>query len=422
MLSSVAPFFLASLIVAALSPSSARADEVDLSACLRQLRTETTRHGVRPATFDRYTKAVEYDARRALPDVAQPEFTWPIWEYVGVLVDEQRVEDGRRFTQEHAAALAAIERRFGVDSATVVAILGVETNFGAQKPKYPVIETFVNRTCGFPEARAAFKREQKEQLFQALKMLQAGDVQEAEFLGSRAGAFGMTQFMPLTYAKDKADIDGDGHADIINSVPDALGSTARFLLRNGFTRGRPWAIAVELPAGFDTTLAAGGFDHASARKLKTIAQWRKRGVRFVDERVMGRNKTAYPALTDATQATLLLPEGPQGIAFLATSNFTAFWQYNNSDAYAFSVGLLADRLRGEPREITWVTGEVGLSRKEIAELQALLIKRGHDGVAADGVPGTLTREAVRAEQNRLGWPESGYIGVKLLETLRASSP
>ena len=110
------------------------------------------------------------------------------------------------------------------------------------------------------------------------------------------------------------------------------------------------------------------------------------------------------------------------MAFLATHNFIAFWRYNNSDAYAFSVGLLADALRGEPRTITWATGEAGLSRREIAELQALLIKRGHDGVTADGVPGTQTREAVRAEQERLGWPATGTIGVKLLEALRASTP
>jgi len=410
------------LVAGALVPSAVRAAEADLGSCLRQLRTEAVRHGVPPALFDRYTKAVRYDPKRALPDAAQPEFAWPIREYLGALVDEQRIEDGRRLMQKQAAALALIERRFGVDAATVVAIFGVETDFGAHKPKYPVVETFVNRACGFPGARPAFKREQRAHLFQALRMLQAGEVRESEFLGSRAGAFGMTQFMPVTYARDKADVDGDGRADIVNSVPDALGSSARFLLRNGWTRGLPWAVAVELPSGFDTRLAASGAEHASARKAKTIAQWRKLGVKIVDERVNGRGKRRDPAPTDAVSATLLLPDGPHGPAFLVTRNFVAFRRYNNSDAYAFAVGLLADALRGEPRRIVWASGDAGLSRKQLAELQALLIRRGHQSVTADGVPGPLTREAVRAEQKRLGWPETGHIGIRLLEALRASTP
>jgi glucose-6-phosphate 1-epimerase len=408
------------LLAAALAAPGARAAEIDLARCLRQLRAEAAQHGVRVAAFDRYTKGVQYDAKRALPDVAQPEFTWPIWEYLGVLVDAERIEDGRRILREQARALAAIERRFGVDAPTVVAIFGVETNFGAHKPKYPVIETFVNRACGFPEARPAFRREQKAHLFEALKLLQAGEVREHEFLGSRAGAFGMTQFMPVTYAKDKADVDGDGRADIINSTPDALGATARFLIRNGYTRGLPWAIAVELPAGFDATLAASGRGHGEARKAKTIAQWRQLGVSVADERSTGPGRARYPALTAATPATLLLPEGPQGPAFLATRNFVAFWRYNNSEAYAFAVGVLADTLRGEARPIAWASGETGLSRRQIAELQALLIQRGHADVTVDGVPGANTRAAVRAEQKRLGWPDTGYIGIKLLDALRAA--
>jgi len=410
------------LVAGAFVASAAHAAEADFGSCLRQLRAEAVRQGVPPAVFDRYTKAVRYDPKRALPDAAQPEFTWPMREYLGALVDEQRIDDGRRLMQKQAAALATIERRFGVDAATVVAIFGVETDFGAHKPKYPVVETFVNRACGFPKARPAFKREQRAHLFQALRMLQAGEVREAEFLGSRAGAFGMTQFMPVTYAKDKADVDGDGRADIVNSVPDALGSSARFLLRNGWTRGLPWAIAVELPSGFDTRLAASGAEHASARKAKTIAQWRKFGVRIVDERVNDRGRPRFPALTDAASATLLLPDGPHGAAFLVTRNFVAFRRYNDSDAYAFAVGLLADALRGEPRTIAWASGDAGLSRRQLAELQALLIRRGHTGVTADGVPGPLTREAVRAEQKRLGWPQTGHIGSRLLEALRASTP
>jgi len=120
--------------------------------------------------------------------------------------------------------------------------------------------------------------------------------------------------------------------------------------------------------------------------------------------------------------TLLLPDGPQGPAFLVTRNFVAFWRYNNSDAYAFAVGMLADVLRGEPRAVAWASGEVGLSRRQIAELQSLLIRHGHGNLQVDGVPGAGTREAVRAEQRRLGWPETGLIGMNLLEALRASAP
>lgn len=421
--------FLLLLAGAVLPAHTAQASDAALSACLRRLRAEAASHGVRPAVFDRHTKDARYDSRRALPDEAQPEFTWPIREYLGVLVDEQRIEDGRRLLQEQAAALATIERRLGVDAATVVAIFGVETDFGAFRPKHPVIETFVNRACGFPAASPAFRREQKAHLFQSLKMLQAGDVRETEFFGSRAGAFGMTQFMPLTYAANKVDVDGDGRADIVNSVPDALGATARFLVRSGWRRGRPWAMAVELPPGFDTRLAASGADHArlargqrAAHKRKTVAQWRRLGLRLAPGRKADPGRPADAALLDATPASLLLPEGPVGPAFLVTGNFVAFWRYNNSDAYAFAVGLLADALRGDAWRIDWASEDAGLSRRQVAELQSLLAGRGHAGLSADGVPGSVTREAVRAEQRRLGWPETGHLGRKLLDALRASAP
>lgn len=389
----------------------------DLSGCLRELRTEAARNGVGTSTFDQYTKDATYDAKRALPDEAQAEFVWPVREYLGVLVDQQRVEDGRRLLREQAPALAVIEARYGVDPATVVAIFGVETNFGAVKPRYPVIETFVNRSCGFPGARPAFRQEQKANLFQALKMLQSGEVREDDFLGSRAGAFGMTQFMPLTYARDKADVDGDGQADIIHSVPDALGASARFLVRHGWTRGLPWAIAVQLPAGFDTALASAGSEHvriarALGGKVRTLAQWRELGVRTPGGRVS--------ALPDTTPMTLLLPEATPAPALLVTRNFVAFWRYNNSEAYALAVGLLGDELRGVPRVIAWAADETPLSRKAVAELQSLLIRLGHDDLTVDGVPGTATRRAVRAEQQRLGRPETGFIGVDLLQALRAS--
>ncbi|HEU0200275.1 MAG TPA: lytic murein transglycosylase [Burkholderiaceae bacterium] len=406
--------------------------EPDLGRCLRQLRAEAPKHGVRREVFDQYTRDVKYDAKRALPDTEAPELKWPIWEYLAVLVDDQRIADGRRMMQEQRDALAKIEKRFGVDPATVVAIFGIETNFGAHKPRYAVIETFVNRSCGFPDARPAFKQEQKRHLFHALELLQSGAVKEPEFLGSRAGAFGMTQFMPDTYVRDRVDIDGDGRADIINSVPDALGASARFLVRNGWKPGLPWAVAVTLPAKFDPRLAAAEFDHArldrgqrAAGKVKTIAQWRKLGVKISDERLAGAKK-AYPAFSDNTPATLLLPEGAEagrkGPAFLVTRNFVAFWRYNNSDVYAFAVGTLADLLRGEKqRNIVWSSNEVGLSRRQIAALQALLIKRGHGHVQVDGVPGPVTRDAVRSEERWLGWPETGYLRLRLLEALQGTA-
>jgi len=421
-------FFL--LVAAAAAAPAGRAADAELAGCLRALRAEAPKHGIGRAAFDAFTKSVRYDPKRALPDEAQPEFTWAIWEYLGVLVDDQRIEDGRRLLQEQASALQTIEQRYGVDGPTVVAIFGVETNFGAYKSRYPVVETFINRACGFPGARPTFKQEQKAHLFQALRMLQAGEVREDQFLGSRAGAFGMTQFMPVTYAKDKADVDGDGKADIINSVPDSLGATAHFLVRNGWMRGRPWAIAVELPAGFDATLAASGGEHArlerrtlAARKVKSVGQWVRLGVKLVDDRVTAeRGAAAKPAVIDALPATLLLPEGVEGPAFLVTGNYVAFWRYNNSDAYAFAIGVLSDALRSEPRKLAWANNEVGLSRNQVGELQSLLIKRGHEGLKADGVPGAATREAVRSEQQQLGWPDTGQISLRLLETLRASTP
>ena len=387
---------LSALVSCALlqAPAVALASDAAFAACLAGLRAEAVEKGVGAATFDAHTAGLVPDMEVVGFLDAQPEFVTPIWDYMAGLVDAERIADGRALLSQWAPVLARVEAEYAVDAATVVAVWGVESNYGRNFGERPLLGSLSTLSC-FGRRQAFFRGE----FFNALKILEEGHVAPERLAGSWAGAFGHTQFMPSTFLRLAVDFDGDGRRDLIDSVPDALASTAHFLARAGWRSDQPWGFEVRLPQGLDT---AG----SGRRNKRPMAEWRARGLTRSDG-------SALPAGDLA--AGLLLPAGREGPAFLVTRNFDALYSYNAAESYALAIAHLSDRLRGGAAfAAPWPTDDPGLSRAERRELQLLLIARGDDIGAADGMIGARTREALRRAQAELGLPVDGRAGQRAL--------
>ncbi len=364
--------------------------------CLGELRARAASAGISARTIDSATRDLTFIPDLLAFETAQPEFKTPIWDYLAGLVDDERVNDGRAQMHQWAHALSVAESRYGVDAHTITAVWGVESNFGQNFGKWPIIQSLATLSCE-GRRQAYFRGE----LISALKILDAGDVDPAKFMGSWAGAFGHTQFMPSTFLRIAVDLDGDGHRDLIGSVPDALGSTANYLRKGGWVTGMPWGYEVRLPEHYS---GPSGRTHK-----EPMSAWAARGITRIDGSRLGEGT-----------AGLLLPAGPDGPAFLVTRNFDAIYSYNAAESYALAISLLSDRLKGLPGVRTpWPTNDPGLSRAQRRELQALLIKRGYDlDGKMDGVIGTKTRAAIIDFQTKAGLTPHGRASASVLAALQ----
>ncbi|ACV35522.1 lytic murein transglycosylase [Accumulibacter sp.] len=372
------------------------------SSCMSTLRGEAASKGVSAASFDRLTKGLAPDLSVLEFLDYQPEFRTPIWDYLAGLVDDERVADALAMREKWLGPLAAAGERYQVDQDTVLAVWGVESNFGRNFGKRPLLTSLGTLAC-FGRRQGYFRGE----FLSALKILDTGDIAPERLVGSWAGAFGHTQFMPSTFLRLAVDGDGDGRRDLMDSVPDALASTANFLHRAGWRTGEPWGYEVVLPAGFDTSIAG-------RSNKRPLAQWNARGVRRAD---------GQPIAASDAAAGLLLPAGPRGPAFLVFRNFDVIYGYNAAESYALAIAHLSDRIKGgKPFVTPWPTDDPGLSRRERRELQTLLAARGYPIGEIDGMIGANSRQAIQAEQKRLGVAADGRPGQKLLNTLRADPP
>lgn len=361
-------------------------------------RQKALAEGIDAALFAQVFAGVVPDPAVIRADYSQPEFSKPIWEYLDSAVSAQRVSRGQQLLNTHSGTLAAIERRYGVPRQVLVAVWGMESNFGSYTGNKSVIRSLA--TLAHEGRRPQFAH---EQLLAALRILQQGDISARHMLGSWAGAMGQTQFIPTTYLQHAVDFDGDGRRDIWGSPADALASTANYLRASGWQSGQSWGREVQLPAGFDYGLA----DH---EQLWALGEWLSLGVR-----IAGNTQ----GLDLRQRASLLLPAGHRGPAFLVFDNFRSILRYNNSTAYALGIALLAERFEGGGKVIAaWPRTEQPLSRSQRVELQQQLAARGFDPGISDGIIGANTRRAVRASQQQLGWPADGYPTLRLLEALR----
>jgi len=332
----------------------------------------------------------------------QSEFVKPVWDYLDSAVSEARVTRGRELLTEYDTVLRNVEARYGVDREAVLAIWGMETNYGGFMGKHNVIRALATLAYAAPR-RTKFWR---SELVKALSIVQAGHVRFSDMEGSWAGAMGHTQFMPSSWEAYAADYDGDGRRDIWTSVPDALASTAYYLKKHGWQTGKTWGYEVVLPRSFDFRLAD---DDTSL----TLGDWRRQGVR----RANGRD---FPRPND--KAILVMPAGASGPAFLMLRNFYVIKRYNNATAYALAVGHLADRIIGGGTLAgDWSREYMPLSRSETAELQSELNRRGFNVGAADGRIGPATRRGIRAYQKARGLIPDGYASVVLLARIKLDS-
>ncbi len=391
---------IAAALLLALAPAPAIAQAVAFRSCVAELRSTAIGKGIAAATVDGAFAGVEPDEEvlRALED--QPEFRLSIWDYLAALVDEERVADGRERLAKWAPVLEEIERRYGVDRHVVVAFWGVETDYGRVMGRRSLVRSLLTLSCN-PRRQGFFRGE----LMATLRILDGGDIPAEALVGSWAGAFGQTQFMPSTWQRLAVDFDGDGRRDIVGSVPDALASTAHYLQRAGWISGQPWGAEVRIPPGYSGP--------AGRSTRMPMAKWSALGVRMLDG----------SAPSGEASAALLLPAGPRGPAFLVLRNFSAIFAYNAAESYALSVAHLADRLRGAgPFSTPWPTDDPGLSRAERREVQERLVARGADIGVPDGIIGSRTRAAILEFQKANGLRADGRAGQALLKALRAQGP
>lgn len=361
-------------------------------------RSRAIAQGIRPEVFDAAFAGVGVNAEVVRLDSRQAEFTKPIWEYIDSAASPTRVETGRAKRSQLDPTLAAIESRYGVDRGAVLAIWGMESNFGGNRGSIPVIESLA--TLAYEGRRRSFA---EEQLIGALRILQSGDVDPSHMVGSWAGAMGHTQFIPSSYLALAVDFNGDGRRDVWSNDPtDALASAANYLAKNGWQYGRPWGVEVRLPPGFN-------YGSADQSNRRPVADWRDRGVTLVNG----------AALPDFGPAAIIAPAGAKGPAFAVYQNFYVIKRYNNATSYAMGVGHLGDRIMGGNAFVgQWPRGERELSRTEKIELQERLIARGHDTGSTDGVIGPNTVAAIRAFQSSQGMTPDGFATANLLQSLR----
>jgi peptidoglycan lytic transglycosylase B len=361
-------------------------------------RDRALAQGIRPAVFDAAFRGVTPSDEVVRLDGRQAEFTKPIWEYLDGAASPDRIATGRAMRARLAPTLAAIETRYGVEGQEVLAIWGMESNYGGHRGSMPVIESLA--TLAYEGRRRDFA---EEQLIAALRILQSGDVTPARMVGSWAGAMGHTQFMPTSYLTYAVDFTGDGRRDVWGDDPtDALASAANYLAHAGWRRGQPWGVEVRVPEGFN-------YGSADQSNLRPVADWRARDVTLANG----------APLPDHGPAAIIIPAGVSGPVFAVYGNFFVIKKYNNATAYAIGVGHLADRIAGAgPIAAPWPRHERELSRTEKVELQERLMALGYDTGSTDGVIGPNTIAAIRAFQARAGLTPDGFATATLLQRLR----
>ena len=384
---------------AGLPPASvARPKPASFPAWREEFRAIALRSGISAGVFEAAFQGVTANPEVARLDGAQAEFTKPIWVYLDGAASADRVAVGRAKRAELSQTLQAIESRFGVDGDVVLAIWGMESNYGRNRGSMSVVGSLA--TLGYEGRRRDFA---EEQLLDALRILQSGAQSPSGLVGSWAGAMGHTQFMPSSYLAYGVDFSGDGRSDIWGEDPrDALASTANSLAQKGWVRGQPWGMEVRLPAGFN-------FGVADQSNRRPVADWRTRGVTTMDGR----------PLPDYGAAAIITPGGMTGPAFAVFENFFVIKTYNNATAYAMGVGHLGDRIGGGgPIQGAWPRHERELSRTEKMEMQRRLIALGFDTGATDGVIGPNTIQAIRAYQQSRGLTPDGFATAALLADMR----
>ena len=381
-----------------MSADAIRAAAADFGNCIAGLWPDAERRGITRANYERFTAGLTPDLSIMDKLDAQPEFNMAPWDYLDLLASDDRIAHGQQLLAQNASTFAAVERAYGVDRYIVAAIWGVESNYGTMIGDRPVLRSTATLAC--VGRRRDFFR---DEFSATLEILQRGDIPPDRLVGSWAGAFGPTQFMPTSFLRYAVDFDHDGRRDVVDSIPDMIASTANNLRMDGWAPGETWGYEVALPANFNYLLA-------DSPRQTSVRQWESLGLR----RANGR-----PFPHPAERASLLLPAGARGPAFLMLRNFAVIMKYNPAEAYALATGYLADRLRGGgPFVHPWPRDERVPTLGERYQLQQLLAQRGFAIGQPDGLIGPQTRLAIRSFQQSVGQIPDGFASSEVLDKLQ----
>jgi membrane-bound lytic murein transglycosylase B len=366
--------------------------------CVASMWPLAARRHVTRQNFERFTAGLTPDLRLMDLMDSQPEFTKSIWDYLDILVNDNRLAKGREILSRYKPQFDAVEKTYGVDRYVIASIWGIESNYSTQMGDRSVLNSTATLAC--VGRRQAYFR---DEFVTALEILNRGDLRPEQMRGSWAGAFGPTQFMPTSFKRYAVDFDGDGRRDVVNNPADLIASTANNLKKDGWVSNETWGYEVVLPKGFNYMLAD------RSRQL-TIAEWEKHGIR----RAGGK---PFPHSNE--KGYILVPAGNQGPGFLMLHNFRVIMKYNPAEAYALAIGHLADRFRGGEGFVqAWPRHEPVLTRDERRELQELLNRRGFDTGEPNGRLGAKSRAAVRDYQASIGLVPDGFASATILARLR----
>lgn len=401
--------FVMLLALAVAGPSStARAQSGTPATCkntmsfekwLAEFKREAAAQKISQAAINAASPYLTYEQRIINIDRGQRVFGQTFIEFSTKRVNS-RLAAGRNAIKKHQQTFQRIDKDYGVPAAVITAFWGLETDFGVTKGKDHVLRALA--TLAYDCRRSELFR---PRLFDAIRIIERGDLRPEEMIGSWAGEIGQAQMMASEYYKSAVDYDGDGRRDLINSVPDVLASTANFLVHLGWKRGEPWLHEVRVPAELP-------WDQADVSIKHPRSQWSKWGVRRADGK---------PLESDSMRASLVLPMGRLGPAFLAYENFNAYTEWNNSLIYALTAAYYATRLDGAPAIQTTAADKIPtLGGDDIRELQRLLAKQGFDVGRIDGILGLKTRQAVREMQIKHKLPADAWPTAELLTRLQRS--
>ncbi len=365
------------------------------STWVRDFKIEAAASGISAAAIGSASKQFAYDANIIARDRKQSVFSQSFLKFAGRMVAQYRLDHGAKNIKKFRSTFQRIEGDYGVPAPVITAFWGLESDYGANTGDLSTLRSLA--TLAYDCRRGAKFR---GQLLDALRIIDNGDLSAAQMRGSWAGELGQTQFLPTEYMETAVDYDGDGRRDLLRSKPDVLASSARLMQRFGWRRGEPWLQEVRAPAEMD-------WEQADIDIRHPRATWRSWGVRNID---------GSPIANDGLPASLLLPMGHKGPAFLAYANFHVFLEWNQSLVYSTTAAYFATRLAGAPR-VSGGKGVTPLSFKQIKHLQRLLVNRGYDVGKVDGIIGKRTRSAVKDMQSKLGLPADSYPTARLLNRL-----
>ena len=390
--------FLASLLLFCLQPAQAQAlDQQSFSLCVAKLRKQAQQEGIPAQVISDSLANAQLDPKVVELDQSQPEFTTSFADYFTRRVSEKRIQQGQQYRKKLAPLLKQLTREYGVPGRYLLAFWGLETNYGSFIGNTPTLNALATLAC---EGRRGdyFSKE----LINALRIIQAGDVSPAQMKGSWAGAMGQVQFMPAIFLRYAVDRDGDGRRDLWGNTDDALASAAHFLQGLGWQREQRWGREVLLPKDFD-------FSKVGLNQHYTLAQWNNLGLRMINGRPLAKDVD--------WQASLLLPSGHRGPAFLVYPNFRVIMSWNHSEAYSLAVGRLADRIAGAPPLHQAPVDAPRLDHDQVIQLQNTLNQQGFDAGEADGILGPGTRNAIARYQQQHGMIADGFPDQAVLKAL-----